>query len=140
MNQRWRTATREGRPLNTAYRRGVYREKVAAAALRKDGYFVLESRGSHGVADIVAVKQGQVLLVQVKTGDVHDSATGLASGWWNELYRAAADVGALALIADNPRHGVCRFRRLPREVPVPNLDGWPLRDWTPDEAARDAVQ
>ena len=120
------------------YRRGVYREKVTAARLRGDGYFVLESRGSHGVADLVAVKRGQVLLVQVKSGDVQDSATGLASGWWNDLYRAAADVGALAVLADSPARGMCRLRRLTREVPVPNTDGWPFAPFYADEVARDA--
>jgi Holliday junction resolvase len=50
----------------TSYSRGYYGEKKARRQLEDDGYFVVEARGSHGVADLVAIKPGQILVVQVK--------------------------------------------------------------------------
>ena len=93
----------------TAYRRGTDREKRTAASLRKDGYFVVESRGSHGCADLVAVKPGQVLMVQVKTGDAR-----LEHWWWNELLAEALRAGALPIVADWPRRGRLRLRQITR--------------------------
>jgi Holliday junction resolvase len=128
-----------GRGAATAYRRGTYREKKSATYLRGEGYFVLESRGSHGCADLVAVKFRQVLLVQVKSGDVHDSATGLADAWWNELYWSARHVGAIPLLADTPKRGVLRFRRLMGEHELHSAVWW-LEPFVTDEAAETAAR
>ena len=43
---------------NRNYRKGYYLEhRVVAPYLRARGYFVVESRGSHGIVDVVAVRQ-----------------------------------------------------------------------------------
>jgi Holliday junction resolvase len=97
----------------TAYSRGVYREKRTADHLRSEGYFVVESRGSHGPADLVAMKPGQVLLVQVKAGNTDHNGT-LRDQWWNELYHLAVRVGAVPVLADTPSFGKLRLRRLAR--------------------------
>lgn len=36
--------------------------------LRKDGFHVSRSAGSHGAVDVIAAKEGHILLVQVKSG------------------------------------------------------------------------
>ena len=113
----------------TSYGQGLYYEKRTAAALRKDGYFVLESRGSHGCADLVALKRGQQLLVQVKKG-----TTALKDAEWNELFADARRVGALALVADWPKRGKLRLRVITAPH-VPRSQHWPAEAFTTDQAA-----
>ncbi len=98
----------------TAYSQGVYREKKVADYLRSEGYFCMESRGSHGPADVIGLKLGQVLLVQVKTGNT-DINGALRDTWWNELYHLAGSLGAVPVLADTPSFGKLRLRRLARE-------------------------
>ena len=65
----------------TAYKRGDYYEKKVAALLRSEGYWVWQTRGSKGAADLIALKAGQLMLVQVKGGKswvTHEA--------WNALY------------------------------------------------------
>lgn len=57
------------------YQKGTRNEKRSAAWLRKQNYLTLESRGSHGIFDIIAYYVGDepllypfVRLVQSKTG------------------------------------------------------------------------
>jgi Holliday junction resolvase len=54
--------------LPTNYEGGRSREYRAMSTLRKDGWLVARSAGSHGAVDVFAVKAGKVLLVQVKSG------------------------------------------------------------------------
>lgn len=113
----------------TSYARGVYREGRTAKRLRADGYYVIESRGSHGIADLAAIKVGQVLLVQVKTGDAE-----LRGKWWNELADAAERSGALPIVADWPKRGTLRLRRITARH-APRSKRWPCELFTTDELA-----
>lgn len=117
-------------PYRTSpYRRGTEREKRTADRLRADGYYVVESRGSHGVADLAAIKPGQVLLIQVKSGDAR-----LEDGWWNDLHRAARSCGALAIVADWPKRGRLRLRRITAPH-VPRSPLWACVPFTADQVA-----
>jgi Holliday junction resolvase len=111
------------------YRRGVYREKRTAEQLAKDGYLCVESRGSHGVCDVLAVKLGQVLAVQVKSGDSE-----LRGKWINALFEAATAHGAIPLVADWPKRGQLRLRRI-TGLHRDRSPYWPLEPFTTDEAA-----
>lgn len=113
----------------TAYQRGLRREKLTAGRLRDDGYFVIESRGSHGVADLAALKTGQALMVQVKNGDATLSHEG-----WNSLYEAARLAGAVPVVADWPKRGTLRLRRITGRH-APRSRSWPCKPFTTDEAA-----
>jgi Holliday junction resolvase len=117
----------------SGYARGVAAEKRTAAQLRKDGYFVMESRGSHGVADLVAAKPGQVLLIQVKGGEARLDGT-----WWNELHHVAARAGALAIVADWPRRGHLRLRRITGQH-EPRSKAWPCALFVTDEVEAGGV-
>jgi Holliday junction resolvase len=114
----------------TQYARGVYREKKTADRLRKDGYSVIESRGSHGPADLWAAKPGQLLLIQVKTGD----AT-ISGKWLNDLYLLARTAGGIAILADWPGRGKLRMRQV-TGWHRPYSKYWPLAPFTTDEIAR----
>jgi Holliday junction resolvase-like predicted endonuclease len=50
------------------YRRGTRYEKKTRAWLEEQGYWVIEARGSHGAADLIALSDMAVLVVQVKSG------------------------------------------------------------------------
>lgn len=63
--------------MTTNYQRGYRGEKRARELLESWGYFVVESRGSRGPIDLVAVPtrpvaratDGKIRLIQVKTGE-----------------------------------------------------------------------
>lgn len=116
----------------SGYARGVYAEKRTAEQLRAEGYYVVESRGSHGVADLMAAKPGQVLLVQVKGGEAR-----LDGAWWNELAAAARKAGALAIIADWPKRGHLRLRRITGQH-RPRSKAWPCAPFVTDEVDLEA--
>jgi hypothetical protein len=111
----------------TAYRRGYAAERRTAELLAAEGYLVMQSRGSHGVADLAAIKPGQVLLIQVKLGEAI-----LADGWFNDLYAAALDSGALAIIADYPKRGRLRLRLI-TGWHAPRSKHWPTLPFVTDE-------
>ena len=101
----------------TNYSRGYAFEQKCAGVLTQDGYFCVRSGGSHGIADLVALKPGQVVLIQAKI----DGKTTLDE--WNRLYALANRLGAVPLIASRPKRGVVEFwrplgPRLPRQAGV----------------------
>ena len=51
----------------TRYSNGAARERRIMRKLEEEGYYTIRSAGSHGVADIVAVKKGEVRFIQSKT-------------------------------------------------------------------------
>ncbi len=83
--------------------RGTAFERKVADDLKSDGYLVIRAAGSHGAADLVAVKPGEVLFVQVKLG----GAGQCSPAEWNEFFRLATSVRALPILAYRPgRQGV----------------------------------
>ena len=108
----------------TRYARGYTFERTVADDLEADGYWTIQSRGSHGAADVVAVKSGEVLLVQCKLGDMPGRE-------WNELHRLASRLNASALVADRPQRGVIRYRRITGEHRLGSRV-WPAELWVAD--------
>jgi Holliday junction resolvase len=108
--------------------RGASFERKVADLLESDGYLVIRAAGSHGAADLVALKLGQVLFVQCKLNGRCDPSE------WNEFFRLAAQVGALPLIAYRPgRQGVAyRLLTGPKDVAGKRS---PAVSWSPDEVA-----
>jgi hypothetical protein len=125
----------------SGYARGVAAEKRTAAQLRKDGYFVVESRGSHGLADLLAVKaapcsyldHSQVLMIQVKGGEAR-----LDGAWWNDLHDAARRAGALPIVADWPKRGRLRLRQITGQH-QPRSKLWPCALFVTDEVEAGGV-
>ena len=97
-------------PVNgrTQYRRGVRFEHTTLYDLRSNGYYAQRTPGSRGVADVMAVKPGQVLLVQCKISG------SLAPEPWNALYDAAVGCGAVPVMAEKDAPGSLRYWRLER--------------------------
>ena len=88
------------------YSRGASFERAVAADLTKRGYVTTRAAGSHGIADVVALKDGQSpLLVQCKTNGKMSAAEIRA------LRQAAHKAGAIPIKASRPRRGVILYER-----------------------------
>jgi Holliday junction resolvase len=113
----------------THYQRGAAFERAVAARLADDGYLVMRAAGSHGVADLVAIKPGQVVLIQCKISGIISIAD------WNLFYETASRAGALPVLAYKPRRGVYAYHVLcgVRQARVVA----PFRPWTPDSLSDD---
>lgn len=75
------------------YRLGRQFEYRVRDDLKRAGFLALRSPRSAGPFDLIAVRQGCVLLVQCKIGGY------IPPSEWNELYRLAASVGAIPILA-----------------------------------------
>jgi Holliday junction resolvase len=111
----------------SAYRNGYEFERTVAGDLSDDGYLVIRSGGSHGAADLVALKAGQVILVQCKSNGTISPAD------WNELLSTAVRVGAVALLALRPSRGVIEYRQLMAPTAPRSSRVW--ETWTADEVS-----
>jgi len=49
------------------YKRGRNAEYVIKQKFEKEGYVVIRSAGSHGPADLIAARDHEIILIQVKT-------------------------------------------------------------------------
>lgn len=110
------------------YTRGARFERKVAEALTADGYRVMRAAGSHGKADLIALKIGQVLLVQCKLS----GCGAVRPAEWNELWQLAEEVGAVAVIAHKPLRGRIAYMRLTGPKVRPGSRA-PAVEWTPDE-------
>lgn len=92
---------------NSNAQRGTYLERVVMDILVDLGYCVVRSAGSHGVADLVAVKPGTVLFVQSKM-----RASLLGSREWRELWATSMKAGAIPILAHRPTPRTVAFAML----------------------------
>lgn len=90
----------------TMYRRGKGAEYRVRDHLAANGYWVMLSPGSKSPIDVVAIKPGQVLFIQVK----RDGTLGPAG--WNALIDAALPAGATPVLAERPSPRVLAFWEL----------------------------
>jgi Holliday junction resolvase len=107
---------------NTDYRRGGDLERAAKKILEDNGYYAVKSAGSKGKVDVLALKAGEVLMVQCKTGGYLSPAE---RGGLRELARRN---GATALAAYWHKDG--RAARRVQFVVLLPLDV--AREWDPD--------
>lgn len=113
---------------NPRYRAGRDLEYAIANDLEANGYHVIRAAGSHGLADLIAFKPGQVLIVQAKTDG---KMTTQQRCDLSQLAAMVPDFGGIPLIArweaTGPRGGrtVAYARALFQADPCP---------WTPDYA------
>lgn len=99
----------------TNYRNGAELERAAKHLLEDDGYHVIKSGGSKGITDLVALKPGEILLIQCKTDGYLTPAERVALrrialrlgavplvGMWVKKGRAARTVGFAELVSMGP--------------------------------------
>lgn len=121
-------------PVQTGNRnkaRGLNAERRVRDHLTADGYWVVKVAGSLGPADLLALKPGQTLLVQVKTESRTGRKAHIPPDEWNTLLTAAQQVGGTPIIA------IKGFRRLdyhqiigPKTAPTRTP---PWRPWAADQ-------
>lgn len=103
------------------YRLGAAFEHRVADKLRLAGWTVIRAAGSHGKADLVAVKPGCVVFVQCKR---HGA---LGTQEWNDVWELSQAAGAVPVMAQMPGvRGVAFHRLLGPKVKrgVRPLEGW----------------
>jgi Holliday junction resolvase len=116
------------RPANRNYARGADFERAVASCLHSDGYETFRIAGSHGSADVIAIKPGQILVIQCKlTGP-----GGVSPREWNGLLEMARRVHAVPLVAHRPVRGRIEYLRItgPKDRPTRRP---PAEPWTADE-------
>lgn len=79
--------------------RGARAENQVAGELGELGYDVIRSAASKGAADLVAVHDGEILFVQVKLVPDGKGYVQPTPAERRELYRVAARVGGIPVIA-----------------------------------------
>ena len=93
---------------NKNYVQGRAFEYKIATLFRRKGYYVVRSAGSHGPADLVAVKKGlQPILIQCKTGNA-----GISTDERDILYLTAKETGSIAIVASKEARKPTLFVRL----------------------------
>jgi len=114
------------------YRRGADLERAAKHYLEDNGYYVIKSAGSKGIADLVAIKPGETLYVQCKLDGYLTPAERVS------FRQAALTSGAAPIVARWVKEGraarTLGFRELTSMGPAGN------RDWTPDHGMQSHPQ
>ena len=110
----------------TRYANGANLERQIADKLTADGYWTIRAAGSHGLVDIVALKDGETLLVQAKADGRLDP------GDWNALLDLGLRLGAVPLLAHRPKRGVIAFERLVGRKSGVRGTARPSRAWSAD--------
>ena len=88
---------------------GHARERKVAAQLGEDGWYVVRSAGSHGAADLIALKaERKPMMIQVK-GVAAGPFTGFPPAERRELLEIARQSGALAFLVHWPKHGKAKW-------------------------------
>lgn len=106
----WEHVIEAKAPRTGKYRDGRQFEYRTRDHLQTLGYFVMRSPASKSPIDLVAIRRGEVLLVQCKKGGA------LPPGEWNELFDLADSVGAVPILAACPAaYGVECWRLLERK-------------------------
>jgi Holliday junction resolvase len=93
----------------TRYERGRAKEYRVMAILRKDGWYVSRSAGSHGAVDVLAAREGRILLIQVKSGSARIKKEEL-----EELVRWGRSFNGDAQVWHFKRRGVVEKRTVHR--------------------------
>ena len=83
----------------TYYTKGADYERELKKRCEEQGYYVVRSAGSHGVADLVALSRCSVILIQCKSGK-----TGPKKEDFEKLENTAQAIGALAYMCWKTKH------------------------------------
>ncbi|MFI1165578.1 restriction endonuclease [Streptomyces sp. NPDC020801] len=113
------------------YHRGRDLEHRVRTHLREEGYEVLRTAGSKSKVDLVAIKPGQILLVQCKRSGA------LPPAEWNALWDLAQMVGAVPVLAEQLTRGR-KYWRLTARKDQPGRPQ-PMAEVLLGELAREAV-
>lgn len=103
----------------SAKERGSRAERKVKAHLEAEGWLVVKAGGSLGAADLVACRDGRIMLVQVKAGGRNDF-DGFPPAERRALREDAARAGGEAWLVR------CYPRKPPRWIPEADWPGEPI--------------
>lgn len=106
------------------YARGAELERRVVAYFHDRG-FPLARRvaGSKGLVDVIAVRTGQLVIVQCKGG-----GAALSNGEWNLLWSLGHELGAVPILASTDQRGRMVLWKLTGPRPVRSRS-WPAESW-----------
>ena len=97
------------KPKSSQYALGRSFEYSVRDCFKNKGYYVMRSAQSKGIADLIALRDGDAIMIQCKRG-------GAISGEeWNAVYNEASRVGAIPIVAERPTGRGVRLYRLESE-------------------------
>jgi hypothetical protein len=118
--------------VTAAYRSGGRYEAKTADLFTAEGYACWLARGSKGAADVLAVKRGQIILIQVKSSRLGQA---FDHKGWNALYRLAADLGVVPVWCHwTPYHRTPSLHRV-TGLHARGSRHWPCEPFAVDELA-----
>jgi Holliday junction resolvase len=112
----------------TLYERGGYYERKTAELFRAEGYRCWQSRGSRGFADVLAIKPGQIVLIQVKSGTKE-----ISGAEWTGLWQLAAELGSVPVVAHWEVRRPVVLTRITGPATARLRSQWPGRPFVLDE-------
>lgn len=102
----------------TRYAKGAVKERLLMTRLEAAGWICYRSAGSHGNADLIALREGcRPLLIQVKA-DASGAFGHFGPEARYDLYAEAKNAGALALLAWCKPRGPVEWFLAPLWVPI----------------------
>lgn len=90
--------------MATNYSRGAAAERRVKKYFEERGFFVVRSAGSHSPVDLVALRDGRVTLVQVKSGQGRMSRAEV-----EKFCRLGQQYGAYSVVIARVRRGTLDF-------------------------------
>ena len=109
---------------NKKYVRGRAFEYNIATVFRRKGYYVMRSAGSHGPADLIAVKKGRSpIMIQCKTGE-----TKISMEERDIFYLASKEADSIAIVASKLSRKPTEYVRLVGFSIQPGGGGIPVRE------------
>jgi Holliday junction resolvase len=113
------------RKLSQRYTYGRALEYQVRDELRSVGYFVVRASSSQGPADLVALRRGEILLVQCKRDGY------IRVKEWNELFSTAQNIGAIPLMVEKNESGIGNRYSLLTGLKNGRGGAQPLEPWSP---------
>ena len=90
--------------ISDSNRKGDFAEYYAVTCLWDNGYEVFRNSGSTGMIDLIAIRDGEITLIDVKT----DKVNSLYKDFSSHRTQAQKEAGVVLLSFD-PRTRKCRF-------------------------------
>jgi Holliday junction resolvase len=104
--------------------RGAVWERRMKVLLEQAGYMVIRAAGSHGAADLIAIRRDvRPVFVQCK---IHGT---VGHGEWNALLTQARECGSTPIIASRNETGKHVYLREITDYHVARSPKWPAKAW-----------
>ena len=122
----WDVVVESKATRTSRYRLGREVEYAAKRKLERFDYFVLRSPASKGAADLVALRLGEVLVINCKR-----NLRQCGPEDWNRTFRLAESIGGIALVAGRISERGIHFMRM-KTAKSGKREAQPYEPWKPE--------